>query len=189
MAEDRGVSRRAALGAAAGGLLFLAASPGSARAAATGTAVAPGVAALAAGGAGRTSLITQGTTLVHADMHNHTTMSDGDGDPTLAFASMRSAGLDVAALTDHSGVFGIGGLSSAEWKRTATLADAANVVDVIETTAGQVTRFTVPLNTADGDWVVLRVSDPSQANASPGPAGHACNDWGVAYSSPWWLQG
>jgi hypothetical protein len=21
----------------------------------------------------------------------------------------------------------------------------------------------------------------------PGPAGHPCNDWGVAYSSPWWL--
>ena len=44
------------------------------------------------------------------------------------------------------------------------------------------------LNVADGPWVVLRVSDPSQANASPGPAGHPCNDWGVAYSSPWWLR-
>ncbi|GAB2829020.1 hypothetical protein GCM10022221_29350 [Actinocorallia aurea] len=397
-------SRRALLGAAAGGLLFLAAAPGSARAATTGTAAASGVSALAAGGAGRASLITQGTTLVHADMHNHTTMSDGDGDPALAFASMRSAGLDVAALTDHSGVFTIGGLSSSEWKRTASLADTANVpgvytairgfewthallghanvwfsdsyvdmsaapnmktffnwlddkdavagfnhpgreelrfnefgynsavrdrmvslemfnrgddylfegwsngmssplvkclnagwrtgltgvtdehgtdwgfpegkgrsgmwvtentragvleamrarrffatrvsglrldataagvrmggdlpitggdvtfrvdldrgtewvgkplniqvlrpgstaptvVDVIETVSGRITEFTVPLNTADGAWVVLRVSDPSQANRSPGPAGHPCNDWGVAYSSPWWLQG
>ena len=31
-------------------------------------------------------------------MHNHTAMSDGDGDPELAFASMRDAGLDVADL-------------------------------------------------------------------------------------------
>lgn len=46
-------------------------------------------------------------------------MSDGDGDPANAFSSMRGAGLDVAALTDHSGVFTIGGLSSAEWKRTS----------------------------------------------------------------------
>ncbi|MGW0783666.1 CehA/McbA family metallohydrolase [Streptomyces sp. NPDC002913] len=402
--QPGGTSRRALLGAAAGGMLFMAAAPGSARAATTGTAATGSSAAQAAGGASRASLITQGTTLVHADLHNHTAMSDGDGDPALAFASMRSAGLDVAALTDHSGVFTIGGLSSSEWKRTATLADAANVpgvytairgfewthallghanvwfsdsyvdmslapgmgaffdwlddkdavagfnhpgreelrfnefrhhaavhdrmvslemfnrtddylfegwssgmssplvtclnagwrtgltgvtdehgtdwgfpegkgrsglwvtentragvleamrarrffatrvsglrldataagvrmggqlpltsgdvrfrvdldrgaewtgkplniqvlrpgsaapdvVDVITTTAGRISEFTVPLDTADGNWVVLRVSDPAQANGSPGPAGHACNDWGVAYSSPWWLQG
>ncbi|MEV7997061.1 hypothetical protein AB0O67_35825 [Streptomyces sp. NPDC086077] len=66
---------------------------------------------------------------------------------------------------------------------------APEVVDVIETTSGRITSFTVPLNSVDGTWVVLRVSDPTQANGSPGPAGHPCNDWGVAYSSPWWLQG
>jgi hypothetical protein len=64
---------------------------------------------------------------------------------------------------------------------------APQVADVIETTAGVTTEFTVPLDAADGSWVVIRVSDPTQANASPGPAGHPCNDWGVAYSSPWWL--
>ncbi|MFJ4469348.1 CehA/McbA family metallohydrolase [Streptomyces sp. NPDC089424] len=397
-------SRRALLGAA-GGLLFLAAAPGSAQAATTRTARdGAAVAAATRSGAGRASLITQGTTLVHADLHNHTAMSDGDGDPALAFGSMRDAGLDVAALTDHSGVFTIGGLSSSEWRRTGQLADAANVpgvytairgfewthallghanvwfsdayvdmsaapgmsgffnwlddrdavagfnhpgreelrfnefgynaavhdrmvslemfnrtddylfegwssgkssplvaclnagwrtgltgvtdehgtdwgfpegkgrsglwvtentragvleamrarrffatrvsglrldataagvrmggqlpfasgdvtfqvdldrgaewagkplhiqvlrpgsrapevVDVIETTSGRITSFTVPLNSADGSWVVLRVSDPTQANGSPGPAGHPCNDFGVAYSSPWWLQG
>ncbi|WP_299537994.1 CehA/McbA family metallohydrolase [uncultured Streptomyces sp.] len=404
-AEPRGTaSRRTLLAAAAGGMLFTAAAPGSARAAVTGTAAARGTAALAAGGAARASLITQGTTLVHADLHNHTAMSDGDGDPALAFASMRSAGLDVAALTDHSGVFTLGGLSSSEWKRTGTLADAAyvpgvftavrgfewthallghanvwfsdsyvdmslapgmnaffgwlddqdavagfnhpgrevlrfenfrhnsaahermvslemfnrtddylfegwssgmtsplvaclnagwrtgltgvtdehgtewghpegkgrsglwvtentragvleamrarrffatrvsglrldataagvrmggrlpftagdvrfrvdldrgpewvgrpldiqvlrpgtsapEVADVITTTAGRITEFTVPLDTADGNWVVLRVSDPTRPNGSPGPTGHPSNDWGVAYSSPWWLQG
>jgi hypothetical protein len=62
------------------------------------------------------------------------------------------------------------------------------VVDVIETEAGRVTEFVVPMDVADGPWVVLRVSDPTQANPTPGPSGHACNDWGVAYSSPWWLQ-
>ncbi|MFE3519863.1 hypothetical protein [Streptomyces sp. NPDC059166] len=66
---------------------------------------------------------------------------------------------------------------------------APEVADVVPATAGAITEFTVPLDTADGNWVVLRISDPTQVNGSPGPAGHACNDWGVAYSSPWWLQG
>lgn len=396
-----GASRRTLIASAAGGLLMLAAAPGTARAASAGLAAGPDRAA--ATGASRTSLLTQGTTLVHADLHNHTAMSDGDGDPALAFASMRDAGLDVAALTDHSTLFSIEGLSRSEWDRTGALANAADdpgqytairgfewshpllghvnvwfsgnytdllqsssmsrlyswiassggvagfnhpgrevgrfddfrysasvrepmiglemfnrgddylfdgwgngqtsplvaclnagwrpgltgvsdehgtnwgfpegkgrtglwvtqntrqevmaamrarrffatrvsglrldatangvrmggvvpvvqgdvtfevdldrgpewigkplriqvlrpgtsaptVPEVIDTVAGQVTRFTVPLNLADGNWVVLRVSDPSQANPSPGPAGHPCNDWGVAYSSPWWLQ-
>jgi len=62
------------------------------------------------------------------------------------------------------------------------------VADVVDATAGSVATFTMPLDVADGNWVVLRVSDPSQANPTPGPAGHPCNDFGVAYSSPWWLQ-
>ncbi|MGW0931659.1 CehA/McbA family metallohydrolase [Streptomyces sp. NPDC002644] len=394
-------SRRALL-AATGGLLMMAAAPGTAQALTTRTARASDVPTRRQGAA-RASLITQGTTLVHADLHNHTVMSDGDGDPALAFASMRDAGLDVAALTDHSTLFGIEGLSSSEWQRTAQLADAANepgvytairgfewsnplqghanvwfsdsfvdlggasgpgsfynwlaqrdavasfnhpgrevlrfnnfalsanvldkmvglemfnrgddylfdgwadsrssplnaclnagwrtgltgvtdehgtdwgfpegkgrsglwvtqntragvfeamrarrffatrvsglrldatadgvrmggvvnkaradvrfvldldrgpewegkplhiqvlrpgsgapaVADVIGTTANRVTEFTVPLDVADGNWVVLRISDPAQANPSPGPDGHPCNDFGVAYSSPWWLQ-
>ncbi|MEU5566743.1 CehA/McbA family metallohydrolase [Micromonospora musae] len=393
--------RRAML-AGTGGMLMLAALPSSAQAARTTTATAP--TATAAAGAARTSLITQGTTLVHADMHNHTVMSDGDGSADAAFASMREAGLDVAALTDHATLFAIDGLSSSEWRTTGDLANAANdpgqftairgfewshplqghinvwntsdfadllrasspgnlydwltgragglasfnhpgrepgrfnnfsfdasvrnqfvglemfnrtddylfegwssgitsplvaclnagwrpgltgvtdehgttwgfhegkgrsglwvtentraavfeamaarrsfatrvsglrvdatangvrmggvlnvasgdvrflldvdrgpvwdgmplriqvlrpgtsaptVVDVIDTVSGQVADFTVPLDVADGDWVVLRVSDPSQPNGSPGPAGHPCNDFGVAYTSPWWLR-
>lgn len=390
---DSKFGRRAML-TGVGGMLVLAATPGSARAAHSRVAA----------GAARTSLITQGTTLVHADMHNHTVMSDGDGSADAAFGSMREAGLDVAALTDHATIFAIQGLSSGEWRTTATLADAANdpgqftairgfewshpthghiniwnttdfadlvragnpgglytwlsgrpaglasfnhpgreagrfnnfayrasaqsqmvglemfnrmddylfegwssgmssplvaclnngwrpgltgvtdehgttwghheskgrsglwvtentragvfaamsarrsfatrvsglrldataagvrmggaipmtsgdvrflvdldrgpvwegkplniqvlrpgtttptVVDVIETTSNTIADFTVPMNVADGNWVVLRVSDPSQPNGSPGPAGHACNDFGVAYTSPWWLQ-
>jgi len=397
--EHDHLSRRSLL-AASGGLLVLAATPGTAHAATTG--VAAGNSPQRATGASRTSRLTQGTTLVHADLHNHTLMSDGDGDPANAFASMRSAGLDVAALTDHTTLFAIEGLSSSEWRRAGQLADAANVpgaytalrgfewshpllghvnvwytgsftdlggsssmgrlydwiegsggiggfnhpgrellrfndfaydaglrdqmvglemfnrgddylfdgwssgqssplnaclnagwrtgltgvtdehgtdwgfpegkgrtglwvaentrngvleamrarrffatrvsglrldatadgvrmgsslptakgdirfvvdldrgpewdgkplklqvlrpgtrapqvADVVDAVAGATTEFTVPLDLADGAWVVIRVSDPSQANASPGPAGHPGNEWGVAYSSPWWL--
>ncbi len=64
--------------------------------------------------------------LVHADLHNHTVASDGDGSPEAAFASMREAGLDVAALTDHATLFAIDGLSSSEWRTTGDLANAAN---------------------------------------------------------------
>ena len=80
---------------------------------------------------------------MHADLHNHTLLSDGDGDPALAFDSMRSAGLDVAALTDHAtysdNALGdlvtdalppdyhqAAGLTPNGWDRTRDLADAAN---------------------------------------------------------------
>jgi hypothetical protein len=87
------------------------------------------------GGAARSSRISRGTVLVHADMHNHTLLSDGDGDPEAAFPSMRDAGLDVAALTDHAirgaSMEGTGlggtpwiGLDRAGWRRTGKLADA-----------------------------------------------------------------
>jgi hypothetical protein len=66
--------------------------------------------------------------------------------------------------------------------------DAPTVVDVVPFVVGEVVRFDVPLDVADGDWVVLRISDPSQPNATPGPEGHPCNDLGIAYTSPWWLE-
>jgi hypothetical protein len=407
--HSHGLDRRGLLAAGAGGLLLLAA-PGTAYAgtdrttrAETGTAATVGAGPAALTGAARASAITAGTALVHADLHNHTVMSDGDGDPNLAFASMRSAGLDVAALTDHTTLFAISGLSRSEWDRTGALANAADdpgnytairgfewshpllghvnvwftngftdlggssnmgglynwivnnggvasfnhpgreiarfgnfsysaaardamvslemfnrgddylfdgwsdgrtsalnaclnagwrtgisgvsdehgtdwgfpegkgrtglwvtqntragvleamrarrffatrvsglrvdatandvrmggvlplargdvrfaldldrgpewdgkpirvqvlrpgvaaptVADVIDTVANQVVRFTVPLDAAMGNWVVLRVSDPTRPNPSPGPSGHPCNDFGLAYSSPWWLQ-
>jgi hypothetical protein len=382
---------------------MMAATPGSAEARRTTTADTGTPAAHPTRtGAARASQLRQGTTLVHADLHNHTILSDGDGDPNLAFESMRSAGLDVAALTDHTTLFSIGGLSRSEWNRVGSLADAADdpgnytairgfewshpllghvnvwftpdftdlggaltmgrlytwiaasggvagfnhpgreflrfdnfafnaaardpmvgmeifnrgddylfdgwssgrtsplnrclnagwrtgltgvsdehgtdwgfpegkgrtgvwvtentraqvqaamrareffatrvsglrldataddvrmggtlpiaagdvrfrvdldrgpewlgrpvriqvlrpgstapaVPEVVETEVGRVTGFTVPLDVEDGNWVVLRVSDPTRANPSPGPGGHPCNDWGVAYTSPWWL--
>jgi hypothetical protein len=87
-------------------------------------------------GTSRRSRLFPGRWLVHADLHNHTRLSDGKGDPERAFASMRAAGLDVAAITDHSrwasaflGVVqapGWTGIDRRAWLRTASLADAAN---------------------------------------------------------------
>lgn len=69
-------------------------------------AVATGPGADIAGyaGAARVSRLTpqDATVLVHADLHNHSLLSDGAGAPADAFAAMRAAGLDAAALTDHA---------------------------------------------------------------------------------------
>ena len=51
-----------------------------------------------------------------------------------------------------------------------------------------VIAFDVPLDPDGGDWVLLRVTDPARPNAQPGPAGHPCNNYALAYSSPWWLR-
>ena len=87
-------------------------------------------------GTSRASRLFPGWWLAHADLHNHTRLSDGAGDPRLAFASMRAAGLDVAALTDHSrwaSVFldrfkapGWTGIDGRAWRQTIALAEAAN---------------------------------------------------------------
>ncbi|WP_109507735.1 CehA/McbA family metallohydrolase [Nocardioides speluncae] len=138
--QQHGISltRRTALGAAGSALLMAGA-----------TSAQAGVISDRAGrsaplpGADRASRISSGTTLLHADLHNHTLLSDGDGDPARAFASMRSAGLDVAALTDHAtlsdNVLGdvldgilppeyrdVAGLTRSGWRRTKELADLAN---------------------------------------------------------------
>ena len=84
--------------------------------------------------------------LLAADLHNHSWLSDGDGDPRTAFAQCRAAGLDVAALTDHASIprhlvgglrqdvdasdasVGVltppGDLDRAEWDLVGRLADA-----------------------------------------------------------------
>ena len=88
----------------------------------------------------RTSRLFTGTRLVHADLHNHTLLSDDDGDAANAFASMRSAGLDVAAITDHAGTdkagpqapcagdhcTGFTGINEQAWERLGRLADASD---------------------------------------------------------------
>jgi hypothetical protein len=88
-------------------------------------------------GTDRQSRLFPGPFLVHADLHNHTTLSDGAGDPAAVFPSLRANGLDVAAITDHSrwasaflGLVrapGWTGIDGRAWRLTATLADTANV--------------------------------------------------------------
>ena len=126
------VSRREFLkaGAAAGALLL--ARPWT-------RAIASTLGANPATAASRTSRLFPGTTLVHADLHNHSLLSDGDGDAAQAFIKMRDAGLDVAALTDHS-TFGLNdreecppggcslvGINEDRWLTAKEYADAANV--------------------------------------------------------------
>jgi hypothetical protein len=65
--------------------------------------------------------------------------------------------------------------------------DVPEVVAVQDFAVGGLVSVTVPLDVADGDWVVLRVADPTSANATPGPDGHPGNQLGIAYTSPWWL--
>lgn len=90
-------------------------------------------------GTPRTSRLFPGPFLAHADLHNHTWLSDGRGDPERAFASMRAAGLDVAALTDHAVLASVvsdlvdlplarvvGGIDAKAWERLGALADAAH---------------------------------------------------------------
>jgi hypothetical protein len=130
------LTRRTALTAAGAGLLIAGLTSRNTPAIAD-TGSVPAV------GAARASRITTGTTLVHADLHNHTLLSDGDGDPARAFDSMRSAGLDVAALTDHAtfsdNALGdvltealppdyhqAAGLTPNGWARTREYADAAD---------------------------------------------------------------
>ena len=125
------VSRRTLLkaGAASGALLL--ARP-------TGALAAP-LGPTAQFDTSRRSRLFPGTRLIHIDLHNHTLYSDGDGDPALAFESMRAAGLDAAALTDHStvskalqdvgtpcelGGCGLVGIDEERWQKTRELADA-----------------------------------------------------------------
>ena len=53
-------------------------------------------------GTARASRLFPGELLVHADLHNHSHLSDGAGDPSSFYERIRAAGLDVAALTDHA---------------------------------------------------------------------------------------
>jgi hypothetical protein len=104
-------------------------------------ALATGEGALDAWGTPRTSrLFPQGTFLAHADLHNHTLLSDGAGRAEDAFAMMRAAGIDVAALTDHAvagkvggqvtcahgGCTAVVGINEDSWQTLAALADGAD---------------------------------------------------------------
>ena len=49
-------------------------------------------------------------------------------------------------------------------------------------------RVVVGAETLEAPWLVVRLADPGRRNARPGPPGHPCNSYGVAYASPWWTR-
>jgi hypothetical protein len=123
-------------GLGAAGALLVAGSSG-----ASALRLPTGLGPVDAYGTTRASRLFPGTLLAHADLHNHTLLSDGAGDPGEAFASMRDAGLDVAALTDHSTVGeylptspchgdsncqSFVGIDESSWARIRALADEAD---------------------------------------------------------------
>lgn len=109
----------------------------------------------------RGSRLFPGAKLAHGDLHNHTLLSDGTGQATEAYESMRSAGLDIAAITDHSvlakGLVGalnvcgpfpdppagernpctqIVGFNEQGWEHSAALADIADAPGAITAVRG-----------------------------------------------------
>lgn len=66
--------------------------------------------------------------------------------------------------------------------------EVPEVVEVLECRSGEVVEVVVDLALDDGPWVVLRIADPAGTNTTPGPVGHAANNRGVAYTSPWFLE-
>lgn len=85
-------------------------------------------AAVDAYGTGRSCALLPGYALIHADLHNHTQLSDGHGDPRNAFGSMREAGLDAAAITDHTNLPDpyVNSLDDRGWYQLRQLAEAAD---------------------------------------------------------------
>jgi len=101
-------------------------------------------------GTRRDSPLLPGRRLLHADLHNHTRLSDGRGDPAGAFPSLRAHGLDVAAITDHVGAaapgrkgeaaargsWRAGGMDEEAWEELGRLAKAADEEDAFVAVRG-----------------------------------------------------
>ena len=122
-------------------------------------------------------LFPQDGRLVHADLHNHTMLSDGSGDPREAFASLRANGLDAAALTDHttpgSGISALAGgrrppvlpqgLDPAGWKLVDELAEKAHDEGIFVTLRGF--EWSHPLFGHVSVWDTDRYTDPVRTPA------------------------
>lgn len=124
-----------------------------------------------------------GTFLVHTDLHNHSLLSDGSGDPSGFYPQMRDAGLDVAALTDHaiqgkdngetlchsgqcSYAFGI---HDEKWQEIGAYADAADepgaftAIRGFEWTTGHLGHINV--------WLTQNWTDPKETESLMSPRG------------------
>lgn len=147
------------------------------------------------GGASRFSPLRayRGLRVVSADLHNHTFLSDGDGDPAAAYSSMRRAGVEVAALTDHAtlaqGVPSCGdchrieeplsgdgntpnhliGINEESWTRLRALADGAH--DEGRFVALRGFEWSSPTLGHMNVWFSDQFTDPAHTLAIAGDAG------------------
>jgi hypothetical protein len=132
----------------------------------------------------RCSPLLPNTRLAHGDLHNHSLLSDGQGDPEQAFDLMRAAGLDVAALTDHSTLsYGqcaqlcsgdrdcqrLEGLYERSWRRTIELADKA--LEDGQFVALRGFEWTSPTLGHINVWFSKRWIDPLHTAGTAGGAG------------------
>jgi hypothetical protein len=142
-------------------------------------------------GTPRASQLQPGRLLAHADLHNHTLFSDGDGTPGDAFESMRLANLDIACITDHStgaallapagdalAAGGCGecstvtGLTEQEWTRLAEIADSYDPADGFLAMRGFEWSASVPETGHMNVWFSSRWTDPLRT-AHAGTSGGA----------------
>jgi hypothetical protein len=70
--------------------------------------------------------------------------------------------------------------------RLPTLAAALEVA--LGGPEGPLAALELDLDPADGDWVVLRVTDPAEPPDPRAPGEWARLGRGIAYSSPFWLE-
>lgn len=96
--------------------------------------------------------------LAWADLHNHSLFSDGAGDPEQAFAQLREAGLDVAALTDHASIPAdrIGALHPGQYPDAAALATARTAPNSVDAEGWRRTAELADAHDEPGRFTALR---------------------------------
>lgn len=96
--------------------------------------------------------------LAVADLHNHSLLSDGRGDPDTAFAKMRAAGLHVAALTDHASIprHALDGLSQWQYPDPQALSIARTAPSSIDDDAWARTGRLADAHDVPGEFTALR---------------------------------
>lgn len=126
----------------------------------------------------RAARLVDGVSLLYADLHNHSLLSDGDGDPELAFASMRSAGLDVAALTDHASIprHSLPGLDPASYPDDAALAVARTAPRSLDDDGWRRTEVLADAADVPGEFTAIRGFEWTEPWL-----GHACVWFSAAY--------
>ena len=106
----------------------------------------------------RRSRLLAGSFCVFGDLHNHSLFSDGSGDPERAFAQIRTAGLDVAALTDHASIpsADIDALDPADYPHPEALRLARSAPRSLDAAAWERTRLLADRADEPGEFTAIR---------------------------------